>query len=120
MDDGPTRDGAYSSTCVWEVHVESASRSSARRLILLNAMRWPNGRDPGKFLHAFRAAAKDGMIPHALEPLAIGDESFWWGDGVAVRTGRISYGVSVLIPDADAGWRRARSEDLAGLVASGL
>jgi hypothetical protein len=25
----------------------------------------------------------------------IGDDSLWWGDGVAVRKGDISYGVSV-------------------------
>ncbi|HEX4050450.1 MAG TPA: hypothetical protein VHY19_06200 [Steroidobacteraceae bacterium] len=45
--------------------------------------------------------------------LHIGDEALWWGDGVAVRRGAESFGVSVVVNSADRAQRRVWEEALA-------
>ncbi|MSO98791.1 MAG: hypothetical protein EXR11_11325 [Rhodospirillaceae bacterium] len=93
--------GSYSSTCLWKV---SADRDKAdpklpmggASFVIFNAMSWPAGSGLAKtFPQSFRDAAKDHTI--AMMPVAvnIGDEALWWGDGVAVAKGDISFGISV-------------------------
>jgi hypothetical protein len=67
-----------------------------RDFVILHAMRWQKGM-AHTFLDDFYTAAKKGELPH--EPLArkIGDDALWWGDGVAVRKGDVSYGISVFV-----------------------
>jgi hypothetical protein len=102
-DEGWQADGSYSSACIWMV--ESGSNPSpnprARRFVILHAMQWPVGREmAGKYLQSFRKSAEQGVIRSAPTPRNFGDEALWWGDGLAVRKGDVSFGVSVFMPDA--------------------
>lgn len=111
-DAGYTADEAYSSTCVWKVATaESASKEldefepddeaplGGRHFVILNAMLWPRGKGmAGKFLEAFYLAAERGDIPHTSVKRALGDDALSWGDGLAVRKGDVSFGVSVFVP----------------------
>jgi hypothetical protein len=109
---GLTRDGAASTTCLWQVALPAGvapdpSKSlGGRSFAILNVMNWPGGpTDAGKFLDSFRTAFADHEI--ASEPVAVqvgADEAIWWGDGVAGRKGGVSFGISV----ASAGDRAAR------------
>jgi hypothetical protein len=64
-------------------------------------------------LQSFRAAAKSNLIPTHPVALDIGDDSLWWGDGVAVRRGAVSLGISVVLHSADRDKRRVWEESLA-------
>lgn len=104
-DSGVGSNGAYSSTCFWPLRVEgvvSASvddRRNRRNFVILNAHRWPAGSGrAGSFLEDFRKAARHGDIPSQPQPRSVGDESLWWGDGLAVRRGDVSFGLSVFTP----------------------
>jgi hypothetical protein len=118
-DDGRTSDGAYSSTCVWRF--ASRAEGPLKGMILVNAMRWPDAGSSGKFLQAFRTAAADHTIEHQPVPVAAGDEALWWGDGVAVRVGPVSFGVSVMLTEKGTVDRRNITEALARqIVAKGI
>jgi hypothetical protein len=120
-DSGQTKDGAYSSTCLWRVSADRNAADPQRplggaRFAILNVMVWGKGSPgPGSFLQSFRNAARDGTIDHAPVPLKLGEESLWWGDGVAVRKGDISFGMSVhLVQDRER--ERGMAEALAARV----
>lgn len=117
-DEGQTNIGAYSSTCVWW----SANPAGGRKnFAILNAMTWPEG-DPGagRYLQSFHDAARNGTIGRAPVPLSLGDEAIWWGDGVAVRTDNVSFGVSVWIGNEPAARRRPMEEALAKIALQSL
>jgi hypothetical protein len=64
-------------------------------------MQWPTGSNlAGSFIDVFRTAASKGEIPKKPVPRQFGDEALWWGDGLAVRKGDVSFGISVFIPDS--------------------
>jgi hypothetical protein len=118
-DDGLTSVGAYSSTCIWKVrnprlraHDPHASLGGAD-FAILNAFSWPSSRAAASFLQSFRSAADNHEIPMHPIGLHIGDEALWWGDGVAVRRGAESFGVSVVVNSADRAQRRVWEEALA-------
>ncbi len=100
-DSGRTKEGAYSSTCLWRVAADKDVNEPDKplrgaRFAILNAMRWDKGSaGPASFLNGFRAAAEEHIIKNKPVALKIGDESIWWGDGVAVRKGDVSFGMSV-------------------------
>ena len=103
QDEGVTGDGQYSSTCFWTIEPGKAADPSApargRRFVILNAQRWPAGRDMAKkFLEAFHESADQGVIANKPVPRKFGDEALWWGDGLAVRKGDVSFGLSVFMP----------------------
>jgi hypothetical protein len=115
--------GAYSSTCLWRIGNQDGPDADAplgdADYVILMAMQWPEDKDAELFLQSFRDASDEGVIPHAPAPLAIGDASLWWGDGVAVVVGQTSVGVSVrLVNERER--RRTVAEDLAKIVASRL
>jgi hypothetical protein len=63
-------------------------------------MQWPTGSNlAGSFIDAFRTAASKGEIPKKPVPRQFGDEALWRGDGLAVRKGDVSFGISVSIPE---------------------
>ncbi|HEY6644826.1 hypothetical protein [Povalibacter sp.] len=100
-DDGRQADGSYSSACLWMIQARPPADPRARRFVILNVMQWPEGRDMSRrYLQAFRDSAEQGVIPSKPSPRKFGDESLWWGDGLAVRKGDVSFGVSVFMPDA--------------------
>lgn len=118
-DDGLTSVGAYSSTCIWKVrnarlqaHDPNASLGGAD-FAILDAFSWPSRGAASGFLQSFRRAADNHEIPMQPVELHIGDESLWWGDGVAVRRGAESFGVSVVVNWADRAQRRVWEEALA-------
>ena len=95
-------DGSYSSTCVWIIQRDLAVAPNPRAplggksFVILNATQWPAGSGLASgFLQDFRDAAVAGEIPSAPVPKSYGDEALWWGDGLAVRSGDVSFGVSV-------------------------
>ena len=110
-DDGMTFDGAYSSTCYWGTNeVPEAGGTYA----ILNAMSWPVGSGGGAhFLESFHEAAAEHVIPNEPEPLPYGDQSLYWGDGVAVLVGDVSFGISVRHSSPDKSIRRIMEEMLA-------
>ncbi|MCB2106611.1 MAG: hypothetical protein KDE14_02870 [Rhodobacteraceae bacterium] len=92
--------GTYSSTCLWRVSADRGANNpeaplGGARFVILNVMSWPDEAAAGSFLRSFHDAAADHVIPMKPVVLEIGDESLWWGDGVAVRKGHVSFGVSV-------------------------
>jgi len=121
-DDGATSVGAYSSTCIWKVrnarllsHDPNASLGGAD-FAILNAFSWPTAAAAEAFLRSFWTAAQNHEIPMRPVSLHLGDDSLWWGDGVAVRRGAVSFGVSVVVNGADRDRRRVWEESLAGRI----
>lgn len=130
-DAGRTGDGAYpdtgsySSTCLWRVAADRDKADPNRPLggasfVILNAMNWPPGSgESKKFLQSFRDAAEHNVIPSKPVALNIGEEALWWGDGVAVRKGDTSFGISVhLVGEKPA--QRGIEEKLAAQIAPRL
>ncbi|GFE83608.1 hypothetical protein GCM10011487_56080 [Steroidobacter agaridevorans] len=118
QDEGMSRDGQYSSTCFWTIEPGKAPDQTApgrgRRFVILNAQRWPAGRDMAKkFLQAFHESADQGVIANQPVPRKFGDEALWWGDGLAVRKGDVSFGLSVFMPKRGEARTSALEEKLA-------
>lgn len=95
-------ESAYSSTCLWRISSDrDANDPSAplggARFVILNMMSWPDDVSASGFLQSFHQAVASGVISVSPVPLEIGDESLWWGDGVAVRLSNVSFGISVHI-----------------------
>lgn len=118
-DDGLTSEGAYSSTCIWKVrnerllkHDSNASLAGAD-FAILDVFSWSSRRSAETFLQSFKTAAERNLIPMHPVALDIGDDGIWWGDGVAVRRGAVSFGISVVLHSADRDKRRAWEESLA-------
>jgi hypothetical protein len=121
-DAGHTSDGAYSSTCIWILDGENVATDQpaflrGRSYVILNAMRWPEGRGlADTFLQAFHDAAEIGEIPGAPASRDYGDAALWWGDGLAVRAGDVSFGLSVVLLHAEPGYPGEFEERLAPAV----
>jgi hypothetical protein len=118
QDEGMARDGQYSSTCFWTIEPDKVPDQTApgkgRRFVILNAQRWPAGRDMAKkFLEAFHESADKGVIANQPVPRKFGDDALWWGDGLAVRKGDVSFGISVFMPKRDEARTSVREEKLA-------
>ena len=99
--DNDSTHGAYSSTCFWRATADrnladpSLSMGGASYAIL-NVFSWPPGsNEAGSFLQKFRDAAESNLIPSKPVSLKIADEALWWGDGVAVKSGTVAFGISV-------------------------
>ncbi len=118
-DSGQTGEGSYSSTCLWRVAADKDAKNPQRplggaRFAILNVMAWSKtSAGPASFLKSFRAAAEEHTIDNKPVPLKIGDESLWWGDGVAVRKGDVSFGMSVHLVT-----ERERERDLSEALAA--
>jgi hypothetical protein len=95
-DSGYVQSAAFSSTCMWTVTLDSKAAVSKRRIVILHAMRWPRGHAVS-FLEQFYEASRNGDLPRKPVPRNLGDGALWWGDGVAVFKGDVSFGVSVLV-----------------------
>jgi hypothetical protein len=95
--------GTYSSTCFWKVASDKTNDPNKPMngvsFAILNAMQWPKGEDAQQFLQSFHDAAARGVIDNKPVALKIGDDAIWWGDGVAVRKGTRSFGISVHLTD---------------------
>ena len=123
LDNGFTRDGAYSTTCLWTgslpegVAEDAAKPLGGRPFAMLNVMNWLGGPDfARKFLTDFEEACEAHEIPTPPVAVDVGaDEALWWGDGVAAREGGVSIGVSVA-QIADRNARQPKAEDLARTV----
>jgi hypothetical protein len=118
QDEGMSRDGQYSSTCMWTIEPGKTPDQTApgrgRRFVILNAQRWPAGSGMAKkFLQAFHESADKGVIANQPVPRKFGDEALWWGDGLAVRRGDVSFGLSVFMPKRDEARTSALEEKLA-------
>ena len=124
--DNDTEHGAYSSTCLWRA---TADRNAAdpklpaggASFAILNVFSWPVGsQEAGSFLQKFRDAAENNLIPSKPVPLKIGDEALWWGDGVAVKSGHVAFGISVHLVNGrpkERGMEETLGAKLAGRVA---
>lgn len=118
QDEGMSRDGQYSSTCFWTIEPGKKPDANApgkgRRFVILNVQQWPAGKDMAKrFLQAFHESADQGIIANKPSPRKFGDEALWWGDGLAVRRGDVSFGLSVFMPQRDVPRTSAVEEKLA-------
>jgi hypothetical protein len=126
-DNGVTRDGAVSTTCLWQVALPAGAAPDptkslgGRSFAILNIQNWPGGPgDAAKFLEGFSAAFADHTIASQPVPVEVGaDAAIWWGDGVAGRVKGVSFGMSVAIA-GDRAARRPKAESLARLVAARL
>jgi hypothetical protein len=118
QDEGMSRDGQYSSTCFWTIEPDKVPDVTApgrgRRFVILNAHRWPSGQGMAKkFLEAFHDSADKGVIANQPVPRKFGDEALWWGDGLAVRKGDVSFGLSVYMPKRNEARTSTMEEKLA-------
>lgn len=93
---------AYSSTCIWLIaedrddSEQSEALFGGRRFVILNAMQWAESDNRAhEYLEGFYRAARSGELPKAPVPRSLGEESLWWGDGLAVREGNVSFAISV-------------------------
>ena len=129
MDEGFVAGGQYSGTCVWRMVTAGAAPNDPDKpmggatFAILNAMQWPAGSGKSKeFLESFFDAAKNGVIDQTPVQLKIAtaEDAIWWGDGVAVRKGDRSFGVSVFIPGKPRAERRVLEESLARKIAPRL
>ena len=123
-DAGTTEDGAYSSTCLWKVTglaplpAKPDAPFNGAAFAMLNTITWPAGSGLAKkYLEDFRDAAKQNLIDQNPVPVQAGDEALWWGDGVAVRKGDVSFGVSVHV-GTDKKAEQAMEEKLAKKIVS--
>ena len=111
--------GTYSSTCFWQFHTDANAKDDptlpmgGKRFAILNAMVWPKAEDAASFLQSFRDAFKQDIIPNDPVAITLGDEGLWWGDGTAVRKGKISIGMSVFLQNGDKASQRKMEETLA-------
>ena len=105
-DSGETNEGGgYSSTCIWKIDglpkVPAAKEGAPEPFggapfAMLNTIVWPAGSGRAKnYVNDFRDAAKQDLIDATPVPVKAGDDALFWGDGVAVAKGDISFGVSV-------------------------
>lgn len=107
--------GAYSSTCFWQLD----RTQGATEYVILLAMLWPEDKPATIFLDEFRSSAESGVIPQDPVPLSLGEESMWWGDGVAVVKGNISFGISTRL-EGEKQDRRSTAEALGKMIVSRL
>lgn len=112
--------GAWSSSCVWLLPSGSEPATNGkldlrgRSYVMLNALQWPAGSGKAHvFLDGFRDALASGVLAGPLVPRRLGDEAFWWGDGLAVRRRDVGFGLSVRIVGGSAGVKGAAEEQLA-------
>jgi hypothetical protein len=120
---GLTKDGAFSTTCLWQVALPAGvapdpTRSlGGRSFAIVNVQNWPGGpSDARKFLEGFHEAFAASEITSQPIPVDVGaDEAIWWGDGVAARKGSVSIGVSVASA-GDRAQRKPKAESLAKLI----
>lgn len=111
-DAGIEDNGAYSSSCVWLLSGEKGL-PRPRSLVILNALQFPDGSGRAhEFLDSFRDAAVSGVLPRAPVARPFGDESLWWGDGLAVRRRDTGFGLSVFLPKSPAASAGGREERL--------
>jgi hypothetical protein len=118
QDEGMARDGQYSSSCIWMIEPgkppDVSKPGRGRRFVILNAMQWPRGKGMAKqFLKSFRDSADQGIIASKPSPRKFGDEALWWGDGLAVVDGDVSFGISVFMPQPNVARTSALEEKLA-------
>jgi hypothetical protein len=127
FDNGVTRDGARSTTCLWAAplapgaELEPGQRLGGRGFVVLNVMNWPGGpSDARKFLNSFNEAFKTKDITSKPVAVNVGaDDALWWGDGVAGRKAGVSFGISVA-QMGDKATREPRAESLARLLVKRL
>lgn len=120
---GVTKDGSFSTTCLWQVALPAGvapdpTRSlGGRSFAILNVQNWADGpQGAKKFLDGFRAAFANQAISSQPVSVEVGaDEAIWWGDGVAARKGGVSIGISAATAGQHEG-RQARAESLAKLI----
>lgn len=117
-DSGLEANGAYSSACVWMLSADRGRETDSQRplggrsFVILNALRWPQGSEGARtYLQAFREASASGVLPLKPSPRPFGDEALWWGDGLAVRRGDVSFGVSIFIQRETASDQRQTAGD---------
>ncbi len=123
FDDGITKQGAHSTTCIWAEPIganfqpDPDKRLGGRGFAVLSVMNWPGGAsDARKFLDDFQAAFQQHDIDSKPVAVQVGaDDALWWGDGVAARKNGISIGVSVA-QFGDRATRQPQAESLARLV----
>jgi len=117
-DAGIESNGAWSSSCIWKIVPASGEPAAAKRgFVILNAMQWPLGSGRAhEFLDSFHEAAAQGVLARPPSPRRFGDDALWWGDGLAVRKGDVSFGLSVHVPRSPSTQPGAAEERLAPLI----
>ncbi len=117
----------YSSTCIWLMRDEGDEATDSneliagRKFVILNAMRWTDTDNrASEYLEGFRRAARSGELPKQPVVRSIGEESLWWGDGLAVRQGTLSFGVSVFPSPVSPQYPGINEEKLAELILAKL
>jgi hypothetical protein len=115
--------GDVSTVCLWLIAENKDSRADrsaplgGRSFVILNVHQWPMHSDHvHAFLDAFRQAADRGEIPNKIEARNFGDEALWWGDGLAVRQGSVSFGLSIFTPHLPEAANGKREEELAPFI----
>ena len=125
-DDGADKNGVTSTTCLWRTKPAAEARDDHAlpnpSFTLLNLRIWPeaNGKDAESYVADFRDAAKKELIDRTPVPLKIGDDALQRGDGVAVKKGRMAFGVSVSVRGGDRNAIRPFEEALARKIAEKL
>lgn len=104
-------------TCAWL----ATSDEPGSAIVTLLVWAWPPGSGgAGNYLDSFRKAAEEYQDLPAPEPVSLGEEALWDGTSVSVRSGDVSFSISVSEKDLDPAAGKAESQALADVVLSKL
>ena len=99
--------------CAWD----ATSGEPGSAIVTLLVWSWPSGSGGGSnYLELFRQAAKEYKDLPTPEPVNLGEEALWDGMSTHVRSGDISFSVSVSEKGLDDAKRKEDSKALAEIV----
>jgi hypothetical protein len=99
--------------CVWD----ATSDQPGSAIVTLLVWSWPSGSGGGSnYLESFRQAAKEYKDLQTPEPVDLGEEALWDGMSVHVRSGDVSFSISVSEKGLDPAKSKEDSQALAEIV----
>lgn len=120
MDDGKEREPAGGgdnegrmTACAWD----ATSDQPGAAIVTLLVWSWPSGSGGGtNYLESFRQAAKQYKDLPTPQPVKLGEEALWDGTSMHVRSGDVSFSISLSEKGLDPAKGEEESQALAEIV----